>query len=60
LNDKSGLDNNNNNNNGEIAYPFSKRIKLKHDPEAAEENKTVQYSGDIIVEIKIRDGTVLW
>jgi hypothetical protein len=36
---------------------FSKRIKLKHEPEAAQENKPVQYTADIIVEVKNRDGT---
>jgi hypothetical protein len=45
--------NNNNNNNDELAYQFSKRIKLKHEPEEAQENKPVQYTADIIVEIKI-------
>jgi hypothetical protein len=59
MTDKSCLDNNNNNNNDEIAYPFSKIIKLKHEPEAAQENKVVQYTADIIVEIKNRDGTVV-
>jgi hypothetical protein len=29
--------------NGEHAYPFSRRIKLTHEPEAAQENKPVQY-----------------
>jgi hypothetical protein len=43
----------------ELAYPFSTRIKLKHDPEAAQENVPVQYTADIIVEIKNRDGTVV-
>jgi hypothetical protein len=43
----------------ELAYPFSKRIKLKHDPEKAQENVPVQYTVDIIVEIKNRDGTVV-
>jgi hypothetical protein len=43
----------------EIAYPFSKRIKLKHEPESALEKKPVQYTADIIVEIKNRDGTVV-
>jgi hypothetical protein len=57
--DKSFLDNNYNNKYDEIAYPFSKRIKLKHEPEAAQENKSVQYTSDIIVEIKNRDGTVV-
>jgi hypothetical protein len=40
------------NNNYEFAYPFSKRIKLKHEPEAAQENKPLQYTADIIVEKK--------
>jgi hypothetical protein len=43
----------------ELAYPFSKRIKLKHEPENAQENVPVQYTADIIVEIKNRDGTVV-
>jgi hypothetical protein len=38
---------------------FCKRIKLKHEPEANQENKPVQYTADIIVEIKNRDGTVV-
>jgi hypothetical protein len=42
-----------------MSYPFSKRIKLKHEPEKAQENKSVQYNADIIVEIKNRDGTVV-
>jgi hypothetical protein len=33
-------------------------MKLKNEPEAAPENKPVQYTADIIVEIKNRDGTV--
>jgi hypothetical protein len=54
LNDKPCLGNTyNNNNNDKLAYPFSKRIKLKHEPEEAQENKPVQYTADIIVEIKI-------
>jgi hypothetical protein len=57
--DKSYLDNNYNNNYDEIACPFSKRIKLRHEPEVAQENKPVQYTADIIVEIKNRDGTVV-
>jgi hypothetical protein len=40
--DLSCLDNNYNNYYDEIAYPFSKIIKLKHEPEAAQENKPVQ------------------
>jgi hypothetical protein len=43
----------------ELDYPFSKRIKLKHEPEKAQENVPVQYTADIIVEIKNRDGTVV-
>jgi hypothetical protein len=57
--DKSYIKNNNYNNNDEIAYPLIKRIKLKHDPEVAPKNKPVQYTADIIVEIKNRDGTVV-
>jgi hypothetical protein len=52
-------DNNYNNYYDELAYPFSKRIKLKHEPEEAQENIPVQYTADIIVEIKNRDGTVV-
>jgi hypothetical protein len=58
--DKCYLKNNNKNNYDEIAYPFSTRIKLKHEPEAAPEKKTVQYTADIIVEIKNRDGAVVY
>jgi hypothetical protein len=47
------------NNYDEMAYPFSKIIKLKHEPEGAQENNPVQYTADIIVEIKNRDGTVI-
>jgi hypothetical protein len=54
MTDKPCLGNNyNNNNDDELAYPFSKRIKLKHEPEGAQEDKTVQYTAYIIVEIKI-------
>jgi hypothetical protein len=42
-----------------LAYPFSKRIKLKYEPEKAQENISVQYNADIIVEIKNRDVTVV-
>jgi hypothetical protein len=59
ITDNFFLDNNYYNNYDEIAYPFSKRIKLKHDPEATQENRPVQYTADIIVEIKNRDGTVV-
>jgi hypothetical protein len=52
-------DNNHNNNYDKLAYPFSKRIKLKHEPKKAQENVPVQYTNDIIVEIKNRDGTVV-
>jgi hypothetical protein len=37
-----------------LLTPFSKRIKLKHEPEGAQENKPVQYTAAIIVEIKLR------
>jgi hypothetical protein len=57
--DKSCLDNNYYNTYDEISYPFSKIIKLKHKPEASQKNKPVQYTADIIVEIKNRDGTVV-
>jgi hypothetical protein len=52
-------DNNYNNDYDELAYPFSKRIKPKHEPEEAQEHIPVQYTADIIVEIKSRDGTVV-
>jgi hypothetical protein len=42
-----------------LVYPLSKRIKLKHETEEVQENKPVQYTADIIVEIKNRDGTVV-
>jgi hypothetical protein len=42
-----------------LAYPLSKIIKLKHEPEDAQENVPVQYTADIFVEIKNRDGTVV-
>jgi hypothetical protein len=51
--EKSCLDNNYNNDNDEIAYPFSNIIKLKHEPEVAQENKPVQYTADIILGINI-------
>jgi hypothetical protein len=50
-------DHNYNNDYDELAYAFSKRIKRKHEPEEAQENVPVQYTTDIIVEIKNRDGT---
>jgi hypothetical protein len=40
-------------------YHISKRIKLKHEPEAAQEKNPVQYTADIIVEIKNRDGPLV-
>jgi hypothetical protein len=49
MTDKSCEDNND---YDELAYPFSKRIKLKHEPEDAQENNPLQYIADIIVEIK--------
>jgi hypothetical protein len=54
MTDKTCLGNNYNNNYDELAYPFSKIIKLKHEREKAQENKPVQYTADIIVEIKHR------
>jgi hypothetical protein len=59
MTDKSCENNNYNNYYDELAYPFSKRIKLKHEPEEAEENKPVQYTANIIVEIKDRNGTLV-
>jgi hypothetical protein len=49
LTNKSCEDNNYINDYDELAYPFSKRIKLKHEPERAQENVPVQYTPDIIV-----------
>jgi hypothetical protein len=49
MTDKHCLGNNYNNNNDELAYPFSKRIKLKHEAEEAKENKPVQYTSHITV-----------
>jgi hypothetical protein len=49
MTDKSCEDNNYNNDYDELAHPFSKRIKLKHEPEEAQENNPVQYTADIIV-----------
>jgi hypothetical protein len=43
----------------ELAYPFSKIIKLKHEPEKDHENVPVKYTAGIIVEIKNRDGSVV-
>jgi hypothetical protein len=42
MTDKSCKDNNNNNYYDELAYPFSKRIKLKHEPGKDQENVQVQ------------------
>jgi hypothetical protein len=53
MTEKPCLGNNYNNYYDELVYPFSKRIKVKHEPEEAQENKPVQYTADIIVEIKI-------
>jgi hypothetical protein len=50
---------NNKNKYDEIAYPFSRRTKLKHETEADPEKKPVQYTAGIIVEIKNRGGTVV-
>jgi hypothetical protein len=58
MTDKYYLVNNYNNDYDELAYTFSKRIKLKHETEEAQENVPVQYTAYIIVEIKNRDGTV--
>jgi ribosomal protein L15 len=51
--------NNYNDDYDELAYHFSKRIKLKHEPEKAQEDVPVQYTADIIVEIKNRYGTMV-
>jgi hypothetical protein len=59
MTEKSCEDNNYNNDYDKLYYPFSKRIKLKHEPKEAQENNPVQYTADIIVEIKNRDGTVV-
>jgi hypothetical protein len=59
ITDKPCLGNNYNYDYDELAYPFSKIIKLKHEPEKAKENVPVQYTADIFVEIKNRDGTVV-
>jgi hypothetical protein len=49
---KNSEHNNYNNDYDELAYPFSKTIKQKHEPVKAQENVPVQYTADIIVEIK--------
>jgi hypothetical protein len=59
MTDKYCEDNNYNNDYGKLSYPFSKRIKLKHEPEEAQKNTPVQYTADIVVEIKNRDDTVV-
>jgi hypothetical protein len=59
MTNKSCEDNNYNTDYDELAYPFSKRIKLKHDPEKAQENIPLQYTADIILEIKNRYGTIV-
>jgi hypothetical protein len=43
--------NNYNNDYDELAYPFSKRIKLKHEPEKAQENVPVQYTNEFFVKL---------
>jgi hypothetical protein len=53
MTDKYYEDNNYKNDYDELAYPFSQRIKLKHEPEEAQENNPIQYTAEIIVEIKI-------
>jgi hypothetical protein len=53
MTNKSCEDNDDNNDYDELSYPFSKRIKLKHELEKAQENVPVQYTADINVEIKI-------
>jgi hypothetical protein len=58
ITNKSCEDHNYNKDYDELAYPFSKRIKLKHEPEEAQENNSVEYTADIIVEIN-RDGAVV-
>jgi hypothetical protein len=56
---KSCEHNNYNDDYDELAYHFCKRIRLKHELEKAQENVPVQYTADVIVEIKNRDGTVV-
>jgi hypothetical protein len=51
--------NNYNNDYDELVYTLSKIIKLKHEPEKAQENDPIQYTADISVEIENRDGTVV-
>jgi hypothetical protein len=45
-------DNNYNHDYDELAYPLSKRIKLKHEPKKAQENIPEQYTDYVMVEIK--------
>jgi hypothetical protein len=59
MTDKPCLGNNYNKYYDELAYPFSEKSKVKHEPEEAQENKPVQYTAAIIVRIKNRDGTVV-
>jgi hypothetical protein len=59
ITDKYCVDNSYSNDYEKVAYPFSKRIELKHEREEAQENVPVQYTADIIVETKNRDGTVV-
>jgi hypothetical protein len=52
--DKSYIKNKKKKNYDEIAYLFSQRIKIKHEPEAEAdpENEPAQYTADISVEMK--------
>jgi hypothetical protein len=59
ITNKSCEANNYNDDYDKLAYLFSKRIKLKHEPEEAQENMPVQHTADIIVEIENIDGTVV-
>jgi hypothetical protein len=52
MTNKSCEEDNYNNDYDELDYPFSKIIKLKHEPEEAQENIPVQYTAEIIVEKK--------
>jgi hypothetical protein len=51
--DKSYIKTNNKRKNDEVTYPFRVRIKIKHELEAAPQNKPVKYTADIIVEKKL-------
>jgi hypothetical protein len=52
MTNKSCEDNNYDNNYDELAYSFSKRIRLKQELENAQSNVPVQYTTEIIVQIK--------